>query len=533
MTKTFSHAWRQIGGKDFGNPRKYWPVIPISLVGGIQIGQNTLQPSVALGYFMANGLGLALCLLIGFILWRSRLNSEKAIHPAGVIAFALGIGLIKGLSTGFLVFLLNLETSLIDASLGRLPGAMAAGLLTILLVSFYSSLQNLFKDDRQRLIATRVSQDQASFIAEKIDDLERLIEAVKRNLSPGSAPEAIKLLRELLDSKIKPLSKELWAREEKKLKSFDGRDLLERALFEQPYPALALGLLTLLITPNAFSILLGLNMSSFSFLLQLTLLITCYFLLNLLKKIRFRLLVIVLSVSVVVVSSYLFSFTIPGLVNGSVPTNALYTYLFLLIYIPNIGLMAASIVHFLRSGTHQAKEVRAMEKGLSEASVDKLDDMFIGRELAGALHGRVQNQILHSLANIQAGYGFQEEIESVSASIGQLKSNLSGASSTTLAQLAKTWSAFVDIESDHKGQLTRTQSRVIEEAISNSYRHGKASRVKIEVSEDGMRIWVKDDGYGPLQGKRGLGSNIFSSAGKWQLSRDKDGGSNFTIELWS
>lgn len=532
MIKTFRRAWQEIGGKELANPRKYWPVIPISLIGGVQIGQNTLEPEVAIGYFFANGLGLALCLLIGYLIWLARLRNERFVHPSLVVGFALAIGATKGISTGLLVFLFGLEASVFEATVGRLPGATIAGLFTVLLVSFHSSLQNLFKDDRKKLIATRVSRDQASFVTEKIIDLERLIAAIKINMTSSSAPEAAKLLRELLELRIKPLSKELWVREEKRLRSFEGRDLLERALFAQPYPTLALTLLILVISPNALQILTRLDAGSLSLLIQLALLMACYITLNALKRIHSRITLLVVSFASVVASSYVFTFVIPELIVGSVPDNAFYTFLFLLVYIPNIGLMAASILYFLKIGSEQIEEIQAEERGLATASVDELDEMFIGRELAGALHGRVQNQILHSLGKIEAGSSFRDELESVSVSISQLKSSISRAGTITLKDVANSWSAFLDIQADADRQLSRTQARVIEEAISNSYRHGKATRVKVELSSDGKQISITDDGYGPVQGKQGLGSLIFSSAGKWRLTANIEGGAVFSIELW-
>ena len=76
---------------------------------------------------------------------------------------------------------------------------------------------------------------------------------------------------------------------------------------------------------------------------------------------------------------------------------------------------------------------------------------------------------------------------------------------------------------------------VLEEAISNSVRHGKAEKVAVEfaLEEDELFLIISDDGFGPRNGKSNLGSSLFSlvSKGNWTLTPIPTGGSRLKIEL--
>jgi two-component sensor histidine kinase len=74
---------------------------------------------------------------------------------------------------------------------------------------------------------------------------------------------------------------------------------------------------------------------------------------------------------------------------------------------------------------------------------------------------------------------------------------------------------------------------LIEEAVSNSFRHGLASQVTIELSVDPEpKLTVLDDGIGPVSGPAGLGSKVLDSAAiSWTLSPGAQGGSELTVFL--
>jgi hypothetical protein len=101
------------------------------------------------------------------------------------------------------------------------------------------------------------------------------------------------------------------------------------------------------------------------------------------------------------------------------------------------------------------------------------------------------------------------------------------------------WEGFLDVEFALDPSLPKWLSKpnslifeIIMEALSNALRHGNATRVSVEVSTRSvdssiLEIRVADDGFGPKNGKRGLGSDLLEGAskGNWSLHPLQGGGS--------
>ena len=77
----------------------------------------------------------------------------------------------------------------------------------------------------------------------------------------------------------------------------------------------------------------------------------------------------------------------------------------------------------------------------------------------------------------------------------------------------------------------REVGRIIEEGISNSIRHGGASKISVSVmsgADSSVVVQIDDNGSGiskPSQGKPGIGTAMFASTtgGSWSLSSLKQG----------
>lgn len=67
---------------------------------------------------------------------------------------------------------------------------------------------------------------------------------------------------------------------------------------------------------------------------------------------------------------------------------------------------------------------------------------------------------------------------------------------------------------------------VVEEAISNAVRHGRATQIHLEITStyDGLTLQVDDNGSGPTTDSPGLGSRLFerASGGLWSLDVSSD-----------
>jgi hypothetical protein len=99
--------------------------------------------------------------------------------------------------------------------------------------------------------------------------------------------------------------------------------------------------------------------------------------------------------------------------------------------------------------------------------------------------------------------------------------------------------AFDGAFDDLGNSIAHDAGRVVEEAIANAVRHGKAKRVDVTVyrGSHGINISVSDDGVrhisiGSDDVRRGMGTTLFEavSGGAWTMSR-RDGGTVLTVPM--
>lgn len=105
-----------------------------------------------------------------------------------------------------------------------------------------------------------------------------------------------------------------------------------------------------------------------------------------------------------------------------------------------------------------------------------------------------------------------------------------------IVQVSLTFDGAID---DLGNSIAHNAGRVVEEAIANAVRHGKAKKVDVTVyrGSHGINISVSDDGVrhistGTDDVRRGMGTTLFEavSDGAWTMSR-RDGGTVLTVPM--
>ena len=159
--------------------------------------------------------------------------------------------------------------------------------------------------------------------------------------------------------------------------------------------------------------------------------------------------------------------------------------------------------------------------------------------LSEYLHGYLQSQLMAiSIQLTEArNLGNETQLMSLLSHVEQLASDplskfdyrKKNGLNEGIRILAETWAGILTISyasSSNVDSLPIIEQvlalQVIEEAIANAYRHGRASNVDVEVevgSDSKISVTVTDNGQGLLAGIPGLGSEKFEriSAGKWAL----------------
>ena len=88
------------------------------------------------------------------------------------------------------------------------------------------------------------------------------------------------------------------------------------------------------------------------------------------------------------------------------------------------------------------------------------------------------------------------------------------------AELIARWRGFLEVEFVAAPESwSHNHELIIDEALANSFRHGKASEARVAVAADGT-IEIRDNGQLTAGRKPGMGSSLFTDLAEWNLSKD-------------
>ena len=209
------------------------------------------------------------------------------------------------------------------------------------------------------------------------------------------------------------------------------------------------------------------------------------------------------------------------------------------IWIPVLILMVGGVVSAVRSGDEVVDRLRKrVAADQAKAAAEAVETARIRKEVASALHGTVQSQLLAAAAGLNQPRIAQlmnrnprEGLEAALAAVDGFDATTTDISAH-ISRIHRSWGSLVQLsmcgldEARQPGE-TKAVIRIVEEALANAYRHGGASQVDVEVTResDGLRVLVIDDGCGASDDSQpGLGSAVLESLapGAWSLSRADD-----------
>jgi signal transduction histidine kinase len=168
------------------------------------------------------------------------------------------------------------------------------------------------------------------------------------------------------------------------------------------------------------------------------------------------------------------------------------------------------------------------------------------REWALRIHGTIQASLTAALARLSQPGGLnKKDVTLVREHIAQARKGLTQNSTNSfslvdaLKETTKTWRGILDIKTDLRSPAAKSltadrwasvcANEIIKESVSNSMKHGKASRVEVtfeSVQPGFIEIVAQDDGKGlPRQFRPGLGSQLLDEiAFPWSLEKRPEGG---------
>lgn len=542
---------RDIGGQFIGDPRTFLYFVPLAWFLSMVSSDIEGDPWIFAAKMVANAIAFAGCygllLLFRVTIFRERLR--LTISLSVVIGAGMAVGALKVVLTALVSGTLTGDWGGVDPLAIRIVAGAITGAWFFPVAAIIMSLQDRYRTAREVVVAERLRVTEASGGWHPHDDaptrLASVLDDARKAISEHrDHPAALAAsLTELLDDKIRPLSRELLAGRGRKTRDSSAWELLRIVVSRHKYwPTLT----TLALVLSAGPLIVS-TVGWAEGIGRLGILgAVAWLVLTALGRVpsgRASLGTVVFVGAVLAnagINELLAQSVFGNFGNFSIPfaiflSSTLFGALALLL----------GAVRVTRSelDTLLGELTTILGKDYLEGQIERELVKARHRELAHVIHGRLQNQILGVVLALSKNPAasttedLMREIELLDAAItardplGRLPSN--GNLSQELEALVARWAGIIDVTVTTHGAETAPARDVpvlvgvAEEGITNAVRHGLASSVTISVSkeEDHWRLSVSDNGVGPRDGLPGIGTLTLNkvAGNSWSLSANRSG----------
>lgn len=541
------------GGRAFLDPVALSLLVPLMLVSSLLSVNHAGSFASLIGWLIANLVSFAICALVILFLVQVPFK-KRAIKPIPIfLVFTVGalLGFIKGAVTALVAWRLGFFDDINQLLLSRITQTTLVGLIAIPALAVLSDFRFRYQEERDRLVLHKVStalkrnQQAAEYgDADEKEALLNFIQQAKSMIVANVSTEAAFFIRNVIENNLRPLSHKLWDIESSKLENFDFRALVRLGLRSYPFMTKPL---VIVYAPISFLFLIpiyGPLLAIGSTALGVVAVVATYGLASFMKPANAQVPVLVFGLVNAVATALIMM--LPALVFGPDPTTwniGLWLSTFILLF--EIGFVSSFIAATLANHNMTRAQLNSL------LAKDRTKSALENRELANFLHGNVQNRLLAIALMIESNHGERDTIVSELDRIENLLldsfSRQSSQAQTplraSLGNLRKLWLGFVSLEfvvvadQEFSGPLGETIVQLVNEAITNSVRHGLAKNIQIQITQtaSGFEIIATDDGIGPKQGSKGIGSDYFDSVADlgWSLEPGASGGTVLKLAVSS
>jgi len=501
-------------------------------------------------------------LIADVTVFKDREQNPVPSHYVFILGFILG--LVRGITSGSLAIFLNLLTldgrSYLSYILIRAVNAGLLGMLALPLISLFASSVEIYQNDRNALIADRMlhqshkSESMAvikslrSSMTRKVD--ENLLSVIKdsqeyfdekgRSLEKNWELMAIRLRKAALDT-IRPFSHQLHRQGEEKIYKVRAIELFRfvSSTIRIEISWVVIGYLVIYFryifenSPFKYALL---NLSIRIFLIYLGLKIIKW--LKDSGRIN-RLFTYIPSIFLFMVIFGVINHRLEGILQLKEDAGLIHI---IDGFILALVILAVGFVSSFFYGLHAESTFleRQLSKEQLEAMLLKREEDRLSRELAKYLHGTIQSRLMASAMALEKA-GRKGDKRALEKELAQAYESLRVPSASYFAapeesfkaevsKVISKWKDLLNIKvkiDNSIGELEPSKSQeignAINEGIANSFRHGHASNVKLNVEKvrSGIIVEIVDDGDGPMGGKGGLGTEWFNaiSGRSWSLKQ--------------
>lgn len=215
----------------------------------------------------------------------------------------------------------------------------------------------------------------------------------------------------------------------------------------------------------------------------------------------------------------------PGSLAGDGLETAATTYFIInLCWLALLTVGGATVTGAVRQGESILAELHdRVDAEATLAARWEEDRRDILEDIATTLHGRLQSRLTTSDSG-HASTAIRETLSLLREPARHIPADLPDAVHTAAAPWVPLMTISVDVSGSASPATALLTQDVLEEALSNAFRHGDASTVDIRVVADsqGVCIDVRDNGI-YQEGAPGMGSRLFDRAGNWTRSATAEG----------
>lgn len=507
--------------------------------------------------------GALLVALIGPVITRD--GRVFTVAQAGMTSVVVGLllGVIQVLVTEVLPVDAIRQPVLLIVSAGATIGILGMG--AILFVQVLQAEQRRRNEVIDEATAVTQARDEVADIAQRMrtalsEDIDAALSPARagiaerlasqeRQLSEDEWPQIARQLRDAASETIRPLSRKLWQAPVPELPPITIPAVVRNVVTQQPFQPVAMALIGIATffsgVISTLGWLIGLATLTYGVAATLTILGTGN---AFMRRWPDRRAAIFIAVTLFTPFLQLPFFPIRSLADAPAYTWTEFAIAFV------IGV----VLIFVTSGFGSIRSFREDSARILSSEIDQeLADSInasrevaqLARESARILHGTVQTRLIacavaiERAADTHDAEAFQAALAEAQAILAD-PTRLEALDATSLTEEVQRkvdlWSSLCNITvtidpkaSTIDGQQARDIGRVVEEGLSNAIRHGEADSidVRIETNAEHVTVTVTDDGSGPKDGPRGLGSSLLDSVSEAWTLRRLPRGSELTVSV--
>lgn len=471
---------------------------------------------------------------------------NRRVTPVSIGA-VIGLGAVAGATRGAVVGLLAARSfesqSMPGVIATRIVTGTVLGAILIPVAALVLSVIFTYRTQRHELLRERTQLESERLRVEGVSEAMRLalVESVQADLDEVVRTRDPELAR--------AISHRVWEAEESApAPRMHWRSVLRASLVHNPYPTLPVIVIWTLSAWGTLTTAIGALRAILQIAFSVAMIAVAFSVARRRMRTSERdsgaLFVIVMLALVIVtgpIASWIFD-------PRGLPTG-LSLIIVNAVWLPTLTLLLGIAISALRS----SEEVLVtLQRQVGDAEVAawaaQEESTRIRKQLATSLHGSVQSRLLAAAGLMRQPTLLTDAgIEDPAALLSNLRRELdtredvdSRPLSERLAEVAQPWEALMTISIDSEGEpdaeLREHIVHVVEEGLSNAYRHGAATAVSCSVTmrEGHVVISVRDNGSTTAEmSAPGIGSALLESIapGAWALRRLDEGGCELLVTL--